>query len=434
MYKIFRISLGHKEWSFPLLMAFCFCSLHCVADGPFRQHRYDSWKVIEPPHGAVVFVGNSITDMHNWGEAFGEGTLIVNRGNSGAVSSELLEHIDSWIGCQPSKVFIMIGTNDLGWDSGVVSVVRNIRSFVSVVHKKSPTTQVYLQSILPAYEQRNRSLETIVEVNEMLKMYADSLDYADYIDLYDLLLPLLDKNPYSLDGLHLEAYGYSLWCRRIGEILERKPVYAVNTDKLQYNAGIWGSHGMRASYFSMYPISRNDILFFGDEMVKNGEWNELLHSPYVKNRGTGWGYGGNIALTRAMVDASFVDNGVEKEKPSRMVVYTGTDDVNSTELLDSVKMRYSALVHHMQDCAPGVPVAVLSLMPTGIANNRIVEFNDWLRKWAEVESGLTFIDIYHPLVAVDGTADTTFIRDDYLYGKGYLKVAELLMDILKVAD
>lgn len=409
-----------------LLTALCFPFLHCVADGPFRQHRYDSWRVLMPPQGAIVFVGNSITDMHNWGEAFGGNPLIVNRGNSGAVSSELLDNLDSWIGCNPSKVFVMIGTNDLGWDSCTVSVARNIRAFVQAVHERCPSTKVYLQSILPAFGQRNRSLSTIRETNEMIRLYADSLDYAEYIDLFDLLLPILDKDPYSLDGLHLEAYGYSLWCSQIEKLVGAKSVYPANTDLLQKNAGTWGSNGMRATYFSIYPIEHDDVLFFGDEMVKNGEWNELMPFSHIKNRGTGWGYGGSIALTRAMVEATFAKNGVKKERPSRMIVFTGTDDINSTKPIDSVKIQYINLVQRMRELAPGVPIAVLSLMPTMTPNSRIVEFNDWLREWADREEGLTFVDIYHPLATAEGTADTTYIRDNYLYGKGYLKVAELL--------
>lgn len=409
-----------------MLMVLTFPFIQSVADGPFRQHRYDSWRVLAPPQGAIVFVGNSITDMHNWNEAFGGSSMIVNRGNSGAVSAELLTHMDSWIGCKPSKVFVMIGTNDLGSDSCTASVVRNIRAFVGRVHEKSPATRIYLQSILPAYDQRNRSLQTIKEANTMIRQYADSLDYADYIDLYDLLLPILNKEPYSLDGLHLEAYGYSLWCNTIEKLVGLKGIYPPHTDLRQRDAGAWGSNGMRATYFSMYPIEEGDVLFFGDEMVKNGEWNELLPLTPIKNRGTGWGYGGNIALTRAMAEATFADNGTAKERPSRMIIYTGTDDVNSTASLDSVKLHYKALVERMHEYAPGVPIAVLSLMPTMSFSSRIAAFNDWLRQWAADDKDLTFVDIYHELATGEGFADTTYIRDNYLYGKGYLKVAELL--------
>ena len=65
----------------------CLLTVAAWADGPFRNHRYDSFKVLEPAEGSIVFIGNSITDMHCWHEAFrtsnGDYLPIVNRGNSG---------------------------------------------------------------------------------------------------------------------------------------------------------------------------------------------------------------------------------------------------------------------------------------------------------------------------------------------------------------
>ena len=40
------------------------------ADEPFRRHRYDQFKALPPAEGSIVFMGNSITDMPPWGEAF----------------------------------------------------------------------------------------------------------------------------------------------------------------------------------------------------------------------------------------------------------------------------------------------------------------------------------------------------------------------------
>lgn len=76
------------------------------ADEAFRKHRYDSWKVMSLPENAIVFVGNSITDMHLWSEAFGNDPRVVNRGNSGGLSHEVLANVESWVRFQPAKVFI----------------------------------------------------------------------------------------------------------------------------------------------------------------------------------------------------------------------------------------------------------------------------------------------------------------------------------------
>ncbi len=83
------------------------------ADGPFRNHRYDAFKVLPVNSEQIVFIGNSITNMHEWWEAFGNHN-VVNRGVSGAITDEGLANIEAIAAGKPKKVFIMLGTNDLG--------------------------------------------------------------------------------------------------------------------------------------------------------------------------------------------------------------------------------------------------------------------------------------------------------------------------------
>ena len=98
-----------------LLLLVCCLGLSW-ADGPFRIARYDGFKVLSPKAGSIVMIGNSITDMHIWQEVFrdanGDYLPICGRGNSGSYSTEQSENIESYIANGPSKVFMMIGTND----------------------------------------------------------------------------------------------------------------------------------------------------------------------------------------------------------------------------------------------------------------------------------------------------------------------------------
>ena len=41
-----------------------------LADAPFRNHRYDSFKVLNVTSDNSLFIGNSITDMHCCPEVF----------------------------------------------------------------------------------------------------------------------------------------------------------------------------------------------------------------------------------------------------------------------------------------------------------------------------------------------------------------------------
>lgn len=409
------------------LLFCCCCFDFAQADIPFRNHRFDSWTGLEMPKDAIVFVGNSITDMHNWGEAFGCDPRIVNRGNSGALSGEVLQNAMSWLQYHPAKVFLMIGTNDLGSDTSEYAIVKNISALVELVREESPQTNLYLQSILPARNQKLRTLQTIQATNLMIRELAEQTSNVTYIDLYSTFLPILNDNLYSFDQLHLTAYGYKLWCDIISPFVGLKSVYPDNADTLQYDAGLWGSHGMRATYFSLLPVHGEDVLFFGDEMVKNGEWAELLHDTHLKNRGTGWGYGGSIALTSAMVNATFIG---KKERPATILLYTATDDVNGNKPLEVVESDYTNLLEQIRKEAPYAQLIAMTLMPTHDNNPRIVEFNNWLKTLAENESNLKVLDIYAMLALDDGSPNLEYIKENYLYAKGYRVVADAIATIL----
>ena len=96
------------------------------ADEPFRNHRYDSFRVLPVDSTDVVFVGNSITNMHEWWEAFGSMQNVKNRGVSGAVTHEALANIRAVANGKPKKMFLLIGTNDITMEQAKATLMKNI--------------------------------------------------------------------------------------------------------------------------------------------------------------------------------------------------------------------------------------------------------------------------------------------------------------------
>ena len=200
-----------NKWT-TVLACFLWGGLTAQADQAFRNHRYDGFKVLPTNGEQIVFIGNSITNMHEWCEAFGNHNVI-NRGTSGAVSDEVVDNLESMIAGNPKKAFIMIGTNDLG-TSGInnaAHVAGNARLIIDYIQKTSPETEIYVQSILPS---RLRSLQLQQETNDSLKNICRDFEVT-YIDLWDKLLSVSQNNTHTLDGLHLSATGYRIWCNTI---------------------------------------------------------------------------------------------------------------------------------------------------------------------------------------------------------------------------
>ncbi len=433
------------------LFAILICSLLSMAtafaDEPFRNHRYDSFKVLETNNESIVFIGNSITDMHCWPEAFktstGEYLPIVNRGNSGTYSTEQSNNLESYINGKPKKVFMMIGTNDIAISGGLnfsgEQVLAYVKSIVTRIHARSPQTKIYLYSILKN-KPGNRVEATWLHTNEIVKEYVETMnvDWLTYIDLYDKLAGVAQGGVWSYDNLHLTAAAYQVWCETICQYLQEgedytvEAVYPSNTSTLQQNGGLGSAHGMRATYFSMLPISNNDVLVFGDEFIKNGEWQELLGNRNVKNRGTGWGYGGDIAVTSKIIDATYANTGVEKKDAKAIFIYTGTGDCNGNTAIETIKSNYKALVDKVAQKSPTSKIYLMALAPTNNATtntSRIAALNSYMQSLAT--GNISYVDTYTPLLNGNVANTKYFYPSNYLGGLRYFVMANAMKDALK---
>lgn len=183
----------------------------------YYQTRVAAFRAEHATSGKVLFLGNSITEGGRWKTLLNDSS-VVNRGISGDITFGVLNRLDEVIRHKPSKIFLLIGVNDLSRKIPNSVILQNIFSIVGRIHSESPKTKVYVQSILPvnpshkkfpaAYAQQSN----IEEINGQLKKYPEALKYT-YVDLFSHFLDgshQLDVK-YSTDGLHLNAAGYVHW-------------------------------------------------------------------------------------------------------------------------------------------------------------------------------------------------------------------------------
>ncbi len=165
----------------------------------------------------VVFLGNSITEGGDWAKLFGN-TPSLNRGISGDNTFGVMARLDEVIRHKPSKVFLMIGVNDLSKNIPPARVIQNIFSIVGRIRAESPKTAVFVQSLLPVNpghkkfpKQFNKQAD-IETINGQLKKYADALKYT-YLNLFNEFLDgsMKLELKYTTDGLHLSPEGYVHW-------------------------------------------------------------------------------------------------------------------------------------------------------------------------------------------------------------------------------
>ncbi len=172
--------------------------------------------------GQVVLLGDSITEIWNVTDLFGQftketGLAVYNRGISGDTSDRLLERIKNNVtSIEPKLIVLLIGTNDLGVNSGNDFTEMNVRKILDVIKADCPNAKIILQAIYPVNPnvdkwsvglRRNSDIKT---VNAKLKKLAKekNIVFADFTEL------LSDKNgnfkaQYTYDGLHPNAKGFA---------------------------------------------------------------------------------------------------------------------------------------------------------------------------------------------------------------------------------
>jgi lysophospholipase L1-like esterase len=163
-------------------------------------------------------LGNSITEGGNWKKLLKDSTVI-NRGISGDVTFGVINRLDEIVKRQPSKVFLLIGINDLSRKTPDEVILENLFSIVSKIRSGSPSTEVFVQSILPTNETFKNFIpnfkgkaSSILTINTQLQRYANKMKFT-YVDLYSKFLDangLMDAK-YATDGLHLNELGYQHW-------------------------------------------------------------------------------------------------------------------------------------------------------------------------------------------------------------------------------
>lgn len=163
----------------------------------------------------VVFFGDSITKKYNLSE-FYPNTHVVNSGVSGDFTNDLVNRVENDVyRYNPSKVFILIGFNDINHDRSQKEIIDNIQKIVNGIKTNRKNAKIYIESIYPINITvddpftDNECTDKIIEINKMIEELCKK-NNVNYLNLFD---ELSDKDGnlkevYTFDGVHLNDLGY----------------------------------------------------------------------------------------------------------------------------------------------------------------------------------------------------------------------------------
>lgn len=190
-------------------------------DTSYRSTYYEQkvtlFRLMPDTRDEIIFLGNSITDIGEWTELWGNAN-VKNRGISGDNTYGILARLDEVLASAPAKIFIMIGINDIAKETPDSIIIRNYYRIVERIKLESPGTRIFVQSILPTnadfteFKRHQNKTGHILAINAELKKMCSEKEVA-YVDLYSRFTNSDGKlDPkYTNDGLHINGYGYLLW-------------------------------------------------------------------------------------------------------------------------------------------------------------------------------------------------------------------------------
>lgn len=196
-------------------------ALH-AAPNALYDVRTSVYSSIVIPSGGEVFIGDSLTENYPWRFAF---PGAINMGIDSDNVAGVLARESEVYRLHPSKVFIMVGINDLIRNRPPSYILSTYTRILDNLRQNVPQASVYVESVLPFNPQKFQltygylpsglTNSKIATFDAALGRLAQSLG-DHYLDLYPDFL-VNGELPANLtpDGLHLYAAGYSVWLRAL---------------------------------------------------------------------------------------------------------------------------------------------------------------------------------------------------------------------------
>lgn len=164
----------------------------------------------------VAFYGNSITRGSDFQQYF-PNKKIINLGYAGDNMTGMLRRVPMLQATNPSKIFIMAGTNDL-FHITVDEFEDRYNRLLDAINDSVPNAKVYVQSVLPMNQDLKSNApsdEKIRQANKCLSKIAVRR-HLTYINIYDSYVQE-GKLPANItpDGVHLLPSYYDKWASSI---------------------------------------------------------------------------------------------------------------------------------------------------------------------------------------------------------------------------
>lgn len=212
----------------------------------------------------------------------------------------------------------------------------------------------------------------------------------------------------------------------------RKPVTTdslVSIQRAKHYTELWGQ---RAALYNALGVDSTDIVMLGNSLTHGGEWNEILGTTNVVNRGI------NGDIIEGILDR--IDCVVDGH-PRKIFLMIGTNDVSHNLTADSIATAAGELIDVIRTRTPQTRLYVQSLLPCNNSFGRykamkdkeqvICDINAKLRPIAE-SKGATWVEIHSLLTDDQGNLRADLTNDGlHLLPEGYAIWRSVILPYIK---
>lgn len=196
-------------------------------DGVWGQRRAEFRQRALGDQGAVVFLGDSITQ--GWGEPgkYFPKYRCANRGISGDTTRGILYRLaEDVLALHPAAVVLLIGTNDIDIGANPADVADNLKAILTALKNSNAKLPVIVCRVMPSAASLRRPAAKIQQLNALVDEWVARDPQFIRCDTYTIFADEQgEAKPAEFpDRLHLNAAGYAKWVAALNPLLAPLPL------------------------------------------------------------------------------------------------------------------------------------------------------------------------------------------------------------------
>ena len=205
-----------------------------------QQDKLERYRILNQnvKKGEILFTGSSLMEQFPVNELLmtnGMDQVIYNRGIGGFTTTDMLQHMEEMVfGTEPSRIFINIGTNDIGSpDYQLEALLERYEEIIVRIQERLPEAEINMMAYYPVNETDKipegewgktafvtRTNENINIANAAIENLAAKKG-CRFINVNEGLADERGKlkKKYTIEGIHMYANGYQVVLQNLKKYL-----------------------------------------------------------------------------------------------------------------------------------------------------------------------------------------------------------------------